>query len=380
MTGNKQNGDSDGPQFKEDVAERYLLGELAEAEQEEFETAYFTDDAFLERFLSVKNEMLDLYSRGELAPEVRSRIENHFLTTEPRRKRLVETQNFIRDLTALSGQETKAIRDTNSASLAEQISSSWFESVASFFTLPRLVASAGTVLAVFAAFWFINQSRVGIVEQALQPPATTSPENNGNQDHGLLPDNSNENKMPEYSGDRPRTDTTPSPELAVNAQSPNPRPDSFDSKKTPETPGMAKSDPLSGDSNVIVPLPTPKQEVVAGNLTESVTLDGSTRSATKGNTANIGPATRNVSIRLRFSSEAYPSYSVRITSVGGAAIWQAANLKASMTEGPKTLNVTVPANLFTRKDYIVILNGRTTEGKTETIREYYFHVVNSRIN
>jgi hypothetical protein len=36
----------------EETCERYLLGELSEAEREQFEEAYFADDALFERFLA----------------------------------------------------------------------------------------------------------------------------------------------------------------------------------------------------------------------------------------------------------------------------------------------------------------------------------------
>jgi len=51
----------------EETCERYLLGELSEAEQERFEEAYFADDALFEQFQAVKDDLLDAYARDELA-------------------------------------------------------------------------------------------------------------------------------------------------------------------------------------------------------------------------------------------------------------------------------------------------------------------------
>jgi hypothetical protein len=81
-----------------------------------------------------------------------------------------------------------------------------------------------------------------------------------------------------------------------------------------------------------------------------------------------------VVVRLLFGGEAYASYSVRISTLGGQTVWRASNIKTGMNDGAKSLAVTVPAGSLTRKDYIVVLEGRTGEGSSETIREYYLHV------
>src|SRR5687767_8742473 len=102
MTDSDKNGHRDRQHFDEVSGMRYLFGELSEAEQEEFEEAYFDDDAFFERFLAVKNDLLDLYARNELEPEIRTRMERSFLKTNPRRKQIAETKDFIRSVTAVS--------------------------------------------------------------------------------------------------------------------------------------------------------------------------------------------------------------------------------------------------------------------------------------
>src|SRR5215203_3743533 len=88
MTNSDNNGNSGGDWFDDEMSERYLFGEMSAAEQEHFENAYFADDAFFERFMSVKNDLLDLYARGQLDEEKRRRMERTFLRTGPRRKRI----------------------------------------------------------------------------------------------------------------------------------------------------------------------------------------------------------------------------------------------------------------------------------------------------
>jgi hypothetical protein len=117
----------------------------------------------------------------------------------------------------------------------------------------------------------------------------------------------------------------------------------------------------------------PKPELI-GPRTASVTLDSATRSVSKRNTAEIGTATQNVTIRMVFGGEAYASYSVRILTVGGGMVWRESNLRSVMTGGTKSLVVTVSAASLSRKDYIVVLEGRSNDGTMEPIREYYLHV------
>jgi hypothetical protein len=121
----------------------------------------------------------------------------------------------------------------------------------------------------------------------------------------------------------------------------------------------------------VVKPPEPKPEVT-GVRTETVTLSSTSRSVTGRNTASIGTATQNVVIRMLFGGDAYESYSVRVTTLGGATVWRASNL--TIGGSARALAVTVPAGSLTRKDYIVILDGRSKDGRSETIREYYLHV------
>jgi hypothetical protein len=76
-----------------------------------------------------------------------------------------------------------------------------------------------------------------------------------------------------------------------------------------------------------------------------------------------------------FGGDAYPSYSVRVSAVGGGTVWQASNLKTAMNDAAKSLAVTIPARALTGRDYIVVVEGKTNDGQTETVREYYLNVI-----
>lgn len=371
MTNNSNNGNSAQHPFDDTMTERYLFGELSEAEQERFENAYFADDEFFEHFLAVKNDLLDLYARGELDAERRSRLEKTFHTTEPRRKRISESRDFIRAVTTVSA------RGYELTAAEVPAAPSFLETIRRLFTVPRLATAALVLIAAVGGVWLLSRSTENTEQASQEPPPANAEQANTNQIVILLPDNSNVNLTPKNDVKGPVSNLTPEPEFAAN-----PVPESSPKiiivpenvVPTPEPPKVAQNEPPQIDPPPVVSQPTPKPEIVAGNRTESVTLDGSSRSATRRNTAEIGSATQTVSVRLLFRGPAYPSYSVRVATIAGRTVWQARNLKTAMTEGAKSLAVSIPAGSLSGKDYIVTLEGRTPEGQTETVREYYFRV------
>src|SRR5688500_4852574 len=156
------NGATNDLQFDEEMCERYLFGELTDAEQESFEAAYFDDDVFFDRFMAIKTELLDLYSRGELEAGKRARMEPHFLATATRRERLAESSEFIRAVNAVAN------RVQTPAAVAVISEPSLFDSIARFFTLPRLAGVAALVIALIGGVFLLSRS--GEDEQLVQQP------------------------------------------------------------------------------------------------------------------------------------------------------------------------------------------------------------------
>jgi len=72
----------------EQIATRYLLGELSEAEQAMLEEKYFTDERVFEQVLKSESELLDRYVRSELSAPARERFEQSYLNNPRRRERM----------------------------------------------------------------------------------------------------------------------------------------------------------------------------------------------------------------------------------------------------------------------------------------------------
>jgi CHAT domain-containing protein/tetratricopeptide (TPR) repeat protein len=125
---------------------RYLLGELAPAEQQQLEERLLLDDEAFEELLIVEDELIDEYVRQALTPAEQERCENFFLLPAERQEKL----RFAVALGRYVAQHTEqAAPAAVSAAAAPQ--SSWFGWLRPFFASP-LGAVVMTVLVLACAF------------------------------------------------------------------------------------------------------------------------------------------------------------------------------------------------------------------------------------
>lgn len=73
---------------EEFLLRRYLLGELAEGEQESVEERFITDRDFKERVLVIEDELVEDYLSSELSEAEEALFVRHFLSTPEQRRRL----------------------------------------------------------------------------------------------------------------------------------------------------------------------------------------------------------------------------------------------------------------------------------------------------
>jgi len=324
MTEKTPQTETDDLQFGGETCERYLLGELSEAEREQFEDAYFADDKFFERFLAVKDELLDAYARGELGEEKRLRFEKHFSETAPRRKQIDETKKFIGAITAVS---TKMTARNATAK------SSWRTSVFDFFNSRSFAWQAALavflLLALGGTWMIVRRSQRPGDEQATQQPTPVtavdqpSNENNNNPTQSPTPAEMDQNVSP-----------TPTP------QKPLERP--------------PKDSPVQMASILLLPV--------------------ASRDISEANTLRLNPDTQTARVTLVFKDYNYRNLSAEITTIDGASVWRQNGLKANPGSAGKSVMLQFPSAVLRGQDYIVVLKGQTASGGTETINEYYFRV------
>jgi hypothetical protein len=94
----------------ENLIRKYLLGELAEADQAALEQELLIDRGKFERVWAVENELVDSYVRGEMSRADRKRFESHYLASPLHRERVAIAESFLTNIDQTVG-ETVEVSD-----------------------------------------------------------------------------------------------------------------------------------------------------------------------------------------------------------------------------------------------------------------------------
>ena len=111
---------------------RYLLGQLAEPEEERLEMRLVSDPAFVEEFDIMVDEITAAYVAGEFTGKEKEQVEGYFLRSPERRKKFL----FMSELL----DQIPGARDRQ-----ERLSPSFAERVRTFFSGPRFLPRFATV-------------------------------------------------------------------------------------------------------------------------------------------------------------------------------------------------------------------------------------------
>lgn len=319
----------------ENACERYLLGEMSEQEQAQLEEAYFADDALFERFLAVKDDLIDAYARGDLTGQKREQFEQHFLASESRRERVEEARGFIRAVTAAST-NTITVDKTNPAHTDD--ATSWLQSISKLFVSRPLVwqgALAVLLLIALAGSWLLVRrfQSQRTERERLQNEEAARRLQEQERGRAVVP--------PVTSNGLPTNPTaTPTPERT----------------------------PPSKPADEHPPQPMPAQ--VASLFLSPF----SPRDATASNSLLLRPETRGVRLHLAFKEGDYSRYDVALRTLDGKQVLTRQGFKARSSAEGKSVTITLEPAIFDRQDYIITLNGLTAGGKREAIGDYYFRV------
>lgn len=303
---------------------------MSEQEQAQLEEAYFADDALFERFLAVKDGLVDAYARGALGGQKRREFEQHFLSSEPRRQRVEEARGFIRAVSSHSRR----------ADLGKELGRSsdgwWRRFVSETFTFRRWVwrgALAALVLVALAgSFLFVKrlQSQRTERERALNEAAARRQQEE-ERARAVIP-SVNDNRMPTNPTPTRGSETTP----------------------TPKTPSKQSQVPAQVASLYLSPF--------------------SPRDATASNSLLLRPDTTAVRLQLAFKGDGYRSYEVMVRTMDGRQVFSRRELKATSGATGQNVTITVAPSIFSHQDYIITLNGLNAQGKLDPIGDYYFRV------
>ncbi|MCH9647205.1 MAG: hypothetical protein K0U98_03135 [Deltaproteobacteria bacterium] len=122
----------------------YLLGNLAEADQESLEETLLVDEEAFARLEAVEDDLIDAYARGELSKTDQQRFRQRFLTTQGRRQRVA----FGRALATEMSPKESSKEESTEAAVPRPASRGW---------ALRLAVAANILLALGLA-WLAAQT------------------------------------------------------------------------------------------------------------------------------------------------------------------------------------------------------------------------------
>lgn len=345
-------------QFSDNQIKRYLMGLTTADETETLDELSFIDDDFAARMEGVENDLIDAYVQGELSGSELKRFEEYYLTTPLR----IERVEFAKALNsfALQNIATESVEEVPvvepeiqwSRPQPEEKSQSFWKSLLSIFTIPKLSLQVGfaaaTMMMLIAGGWMLWQTmqmrgQIGAneAERAALQQREKELQNKVDQEQNKNIQTESELKQVRERLDKLEKQPAPAPQIAKN----QPRP------VAPMMPAPGKNDEV----HFLSP-----QTRSLGNKTQLVIRSGAAQ----------------VPFRIELESNDYVTYQAElISSETDSAVWESNPLKAVTSKEQFFIDLKIPAKNINSADYKLRLKGITSAGETETIRDYALQIV-----
>ena len=283
------------------LIDRYLHGELDDAEQESLEERFFVDDDLFEQIEVAEMRLIDNYVRGEMDGAAKARFESGYLTTLERSSKVAKASVFHRELARLKPKKE-----------------SWFarfmEGFSFSLSVPQMATVATILLLAIGAFWVFRVLQSDLPDVA-----------EGNVIGVNLPDQTESPTKNVANG-------TNMPEIPRNGPSPSgnrkPRTDN-ESQKTPT---------LSNGKPIFATLFLPGRSGVGPRGTAVHLLQDTSELNLKVVVPGLIPA---------------DSYSISVFASDGSRIWSADGVSAKRSGRSLTIAAQVPAEILEEDTYKV---------------------------
>jgi CHAT domain-containing protein/tetratricopeptide (TPR) repeat protein len=149
--------------ISEELAVRYLLGDLSEDESQRIEEKYFADSDLYDQLRAAERDLIDRYARGELSGADRQRFEDRFLNTPGRRDRVEFGVALNRYVSKLAASPTE--QEPGKGSLAQRAQAKAYATT--YLRIAALILiTAGLGFGIWRAVFY--QSNVARARAALQ--------------------------------------------------------------------------------------------------------------------------------------------------------------------------------------------------------------------
>ena len=302
---------------------KYLLGELAESEQQELEQRLMTSNEYFEELLVAEDELVDEYLHGTLSGHEQEKFDNHFLCTPERREKL----RFSRSLQHYVSAHAKRSR------------TAW--AWPPFFSFLRAsYATRGWSMATALLLVLLGGSWLSVRVQLLQRALEQAREQQGSGQQEL------QQQVAQLRG--------------LNDQLATER-------HNQQKQSAALEQELSA-------LKSSKTQQPLSPMVAFALIPGRMRGMGGMNNVVIRPGENWIQLQLDLDMGGYKRYRAVLQNSEGEEIWSQSAPKGLVPGVNEAVVLALPTGLLSRGDYLLKLSGIDTQGKLEDITTYQFTV------
>ncbi|MDQ3012591.1 MAG: hypothetical protein M3X11_18005 [Acidobacteriota bacterium] len=327
---------------KAGLMRRYLLGQLAEAEQVALEQRFFADSEMLDHVWAIENELVDGYVCGSLPRTELEQFERHYLASRQHRERVAFAKELLQAAEKMVNEERAAHLPARAAVAAE----SFWEKLRAMVRTPQFALSAALFVALMliGGAWLIRE-RARWRQQAEQHIALAQAERTIKEQRMRELEN-------QIAQQRERN-------AQLGAE--------LEQLRQEQRPATASA-------------VAPSHSTIFSFL-----LLPSVRASSEQQTLKLPPGAgqvrqirqiRQIRLQMKIERRDYQRYQASLRAVDGGESWPATSIKASTDKDGATISVLIPAAKLKRGDYILTLTGIDDAGTAEEIDRYFFRVDN----
>jgi len=309
----------------ENMIRRYLLGELAEADQAALEQELLIDRSKFEQVWAVENELVDSYVRGEMSRADRKRFESHYMASPLHRERVAIAESFLTDIDQAVGERVD-VREKGSVV-------PW----RSRFPLgsPRLVFGMVLVMALLLTFSLIWS----YIERVRLTGQIANVQKEAEAERAFLRQREQEQASRNQEIEKAIADVSQRNEqLKAELEQLRRRPDA---------------------AATVIPFLLAPALVRGEKAPPQSTIPSSAGKAR---------------LWMELNNNDYANYQVILQTVEGREILRRRTGKIRLGKDRSFATLTVNAGDLTKGDYILTLFGQTPDGRSEEIDRYFFRV------
>ncbi|HKX33200.1 MAG TPA: hypothetical protein VJ302_36320 [Blastocatellia bacterium] len=314
---------------QENLIQRYLLGELAEADQTALEQELLTDRERFDQVWAFENELIDSYARGEMSRAERERFERRYLTSSLHRERVAIAKSLLTKIDQAPEEMVPAVT-------AAEPAVPWWSRISALQWWPSPAwgaALAAALLLVFGAIWgTIERTRLAEQVARLRSEAQTE-----------------RTAVVQREQELARRNQELERELAD---------------------GRQRSEQLKAELDQL----QRRSQLTPSPMLSLLLVPASIRSENAPFPPTIPFFQGKVQLLMELGDHDYRRYQAKVQTAEGQDVLRRDASLIQLSQGRAFGVLTVKAGELATGDYILILFGQTADGRSEEVDRYFFQV------